>query len=104
MSYDIKDFYPNIKEPLLDKAIEFARKYTHIDEQTIRIIKHCRKNILIDEKRQVWIKKSTNGEFDVTQGSLDSCQICELVGIYLLSNLQNLWTLREMDSTEMMDF
>ena len=22
---DIKDFYPNIKEPLLDKAIEFAR-------------------------------------------------------------------------------
>lgn len=87
LSYDIKDFYPNIKEPLLDKAIEFARKYTHIDEQTIRIIKHCRKNILIDEKRQVWIKKSTNGEFDVTQGSLDSCQICELVGIYLLSEI-----------------
>ena len=35
----------------------------------------------------MWIKKSTNGEFDVTQGSLDSCQICELVGIYLLSEI-----------------
>ena len=32
----------------------------------------------------VWIKKGDNPYFDVTMGSYDGAEICELVGLYLL--------------------
>ena len=32
----------------------------------------------------------TTSAFDVTMGSYDGAEICELVGLYLLSQLQNL--------------
>ena len=34
--------------------------------------------------------KKTTSAFDVTMGSYDGAEICELVGLYLLSQLQNL--------------
>ena len=35
-------------------------------------------------------KKSTESCFDVTTGSFDSAEICELVGLYIQSNLENI--------------
>ena len=39
------------------------------------------------KKDTVWVKKGTAGNFDVTMGSYDGAEVCELVGIYILSTL-----------------
>ena len=52
---------------------------------TINLIMHCRKSILFGDQG-TWTKK--NGSlFDVTMGSYDGAEICELVGQYLLHEL-----------------
>ena len=83
---DIKDFYPSITEKILDNAMELAKEYTTISDDNIRIIKHCRKSLLF-EKDTAWVKKGTAGNFDVTMRSYDGAEVCELVGIYILSAL-----------------
>ena len=37
----------------------------------------------------MWIKKN-NSEFDVTMGSYDGAEICELVGLFLLHELSTI--------------
>ena len=38
-----------------------------------------------------WVKKSdSNSLFDVTMGSYDGAEICELVGLYVLERLRSL--------------
>ena len=79
---DIKEYYPSITEELLVKALEFAKNYTPIDGETTNVIMHCRKSILFGENK-TWIKNN-NSLIDVTMGSFDGAEICELVGLYLL--------------------
>ena len=80
IQFDIKEFYPTITEEILDNVISFAQKYVPIDNSTIRTIKHCRKSLLF-YKNEAWKKKCTTSCFDVTMGSYDDAEICELVGI-----------------------
>ena len=70
---------------MLRRAIEFAKTITQIDEKYINIIFHARKSVLF-YKGQMWIKKE-NEHFDVTMGSWDGAEICELVGLYILVQL-----------------
>ena len=70
---DIKDFYPSTTEKILNNAIEFAKEYTTIIDDDIRIIKHCRRFLLF-EKDATWVKKGTAGNFDVTMGSYDGAK------------------------------
>ena len=83
---DIKEFYPSITERTLDKAISFASEHTTITAESIRIIKHSRKSLLF-HLDQSWKKKDSNSCFDVTMGSFDGAEICELIGIYMQSIL-----------------
>ena len=83
---DIADFYPSISQELLSKAIRFARKFTAIENSSLDIIQHARKSLLFDQNN-IWIKKN-NPHFDVTMGSYDGAEICELVGLYLLDEIQ----------------
>ena len=90
VKFDIVNFYPSITEELLDKALEFASQYHTISESDKSIIKHARKSLLFSNEGE-WVKKTGNNElFDVTMGSYDGAEICELVGLYLLSKLQPL--------------
>ena len=82
---DIKDFYPSIPEENLDAAIVFAQMNTNISNDDIRIIKHSRKSLLF-HNTDAWKKKSEFC-FDVTMGILDGAEVCELVGIFILSHL-----------------
>ena len=50
------------------------------------IIQHFRKSLLFSEDK-AWRKKEGPGLFDVTMGSYDGAEICELVGIFVLSQL-----------------
>ena len=88
IQFDIKDFYPSINENLLQQSIIFARQYTHISEEQEKIIFSCRKSILV-YSGEIW-EKTENKDFDVTQGSYDGAEVCELVGLFLLSQLTQL--------------
>ena len=87
---DIVEFYPSITEDLLDKAIAWARQFTAISDNDIVIIKHARKSLLF-HKNHTWSKRNSNSTFDVTMGSYDGAEICELVGLFILNSLQTLF-------------
>ena len=85
-SFDINSFYPSIRESLVSKAISFAKNYTTISDKDIDIIMHCRKSLLFDNET-AWTKKNHSSMFDVTMGSFDGAEVCELIGLFLLNNL-----------------
>ena len=85
---DIAEFYPSISEEILDNAILFAQQYIHIPEKDLRTIKHCKKSLLYNNN-EPWEKKNTESCFYITMDSFDGAQIRELVGIHILSLLQN---------------
>lgn len=86
---DIKEFYPSITKETLSKAIDFAKKYTTITEKDTRTIFHCRKSMLIHNEG-TWKKKTSHDCFDVTMGSYDGAEVCELLGLFILNNLSEL--------------
>ena len=55
----------------------------------MRVIKHSRKSLLFF-KNEAWTKKSSNNCFDVTMGSYDGAEICELVGLHILDELSKI--------------
>ena len=83
--FDIKDFYPSIKESLLLEALNFAATHVKISKSELDTVRHARKSLLFDDSH-TWIKRD-GGLFDVTMGAFDGAEVCELVGTYLLSLL-----------------
>ena len=87
IKFDIVEFYPSISEGLLRKAMDFARRFTVITNQEKEVIWHARKSLLFGAN-STWLKKSGD-QFDVTMGSYDGAEICELVGLYMLDLLSH---------------
>ena len=87
IQYDIEAYYPSITEPLLDKAIDFARGFYDITEDEKNMIKTCRQSILYGTDNHPWTKKDSN--FDVTMGSLDGAELSELIGLFMLNEAKN---------------
>ena len=81
--FDIKDFYPSISEYLVMEALNFAKRHLMISKDDIETIRYARKSLLFDSSH-AWIKRD-GGLFDVTMGAYDGAEVCELVGIYMLS-------------------
>ncbi len=86
ISFDIVDFYPSISENLVDQALSWASNLAIITKDEISIIKHARKSVLFNDGKP-WTKKDSNSLFDVTMGSYDGAEICELVGLFILNKL-----------------
>lgn len=86
ISFDVVDFYPSISEELLKQALTFATQYDEITENEKHIIIQAKKSLLFNGN-STWCKKTSNSLFDVTMGSFDGAETCELVGSYLLSKL-----------------
>ena len=84
--FDVCDFYPSITEKLLCKALDFANSYRPISQHERDIIIHAKRSLLFS-KHVPWEKKNSNDRFDVTMGSFDGAETCELVGCYILSRL-----------------
>ena len=81
ISFDIVDFYPSISEKLLNEALAWASDLATITENDISIIKLARKSLFFGNGK-LWTKKDrSNSLFDVTMGSFDGAEICELVGL-----------------------
>ena len=87
IKFEIVEFYPSISEELLERAINYAKSISAITEQQECIIWHSRKSLLFNEK-STWTKKDWT-MFDVTMGSFDGAEICELVGLYTLNLLSS---------------
>ena len=81
IKFGIAEFYPSISEDLLNKSIDYAKSFKTIGENVINAIKL---------KDGTWVKKSDNELFDVTTGSFNGAEVCELVGLYLLDKLSKL--------------
>ena len=86
--FDIEEFYPSISQDLLNKALDFASTHDNITMDERNIIIYAKKSTLI-HKQQPWQKKGDT-TFEVTMGSYDGAETCELVGSFLLSQLQDL--------------
>ena len=74
-------------EKLLDQALCWASSLANISKD-ISIIKHARKSLLFNNEKP-WIKKDSNSLFDVTMGSFDGAEVCELVGLFILNHLNS---------------
>ena len=88
IKFDIPDFYPSITEHLLERFIEYAKKFATIEHKTLKAILLARKSLLFS-KGEIWVKKDKSS-FDVTMRSFDGAEICKIVGLYLLDKLSNL--------------
>ena len=80
------DFYPSISEKLLSEALNYGKQFIAISEDDREIIMHVRKSLLFDNNTS-WIKKDGASMFDVTMGSFDGAEICELIGLFVLYKL-----------------
>ncbi len=85
----------NSKHNLIKKIIMFVVDFCPlwhlinlaiITKDEISIIKHARKSVLFNDGKP-WTKKDSNSLFDVTMGSYDGAEICELVGLFILNKL-----------------
>ena len=82
IKFNIGDLYPSISKDLLLKAIDFAKSVIHIQDKFIETIQYSCKALLFN-KSGVWVKKD-NPDLNVTMGSYDETEVCELVGLYIL--------------------
>ena len=89
IKFDTREFYSSITEDILKTSLSFANEYQDIPEEDIRIINHCHKCLLFKDN-QSWKKKDADSCFDVTMGSYDRAEICELIGIYILSRMSTI--------------
>ena len=87
LKFDVEAFYPSISKKLLSKAINYARTVTEVTKEEEDIIHHCRRSILVGPDNTLW-QKVSNPEFDVTMGSGDGAEICELVGLFMLHQME----------------
>ncbi|XP_067940660.1 uncharacterized protein [Watersipora subatra] len=83
ITFDVVEFYPSIKSNLLLKSLDFASEYATITDEERHIIMHSKKSIL-HHSGEDWGKSSADNLFDVTMGSHDGAETCELVGCFLL--------------------
>jgi hypothetical protein len=84
ITFDVCEFYPSITEKLLNKALDYGSQFTTITQQDRKIIIHAKRSLLYHNNCP-WIKKNTTKMFDVTMGSYDGAETCELIGLYMLS-------------------
>ena len=90
VQFDISEFYPSITKCLLQAAIDFAKQHVSISEKDTEIIMHVRRALLF-KNNEAWVKKNGDPSFDVTMGSFDGAEICEMVGLYILHVLSNVY-------------
>ena len=86
--FDVEQFYPSIDEELLRKAIIWGSEYVSFSEEEKDAIFAARRSVMY-LNGVPWSKKGEK-VFDVGMGSFDGAEICELVGLFLLSELSDL--------------
>ena len=82
---DVCSMYGSINEDLLKRSIEWSNTIEGgLSEDEIKAIYVSRESLLFKDKEQ-WVK--TAGNFDVTMGSKDGAEVCELVDLFLIHHI-----------------
>ena len=85
MQFDIEEFYPSISKELILKSITYAKTLVNTSDEEINTIMHSRiMHSLLFNNTAIWIKKNGDPDFDVTMGSFDGAELCELVGLCIV--------------------
>ena len=63
-------------------------QFTTVSDEDVEINTHARKTLLFD-KNKTWIKRSDSPMFNVPMGCYDGAEVCELVGLFILSKLSS---------------
>ncbi len=84
ITFDVCEFYPSISQELLMKALDYASRFTTITDQDREIVLHAKRSLLYHQNSP-WMKRNAENTFDVTMGSYDGAETCELIGLYMLS-------------------
>ena len=87
--FNVVEFYPSITEALLKHALDFASEHVNISANERQAVINSKHSLLFS-KGQPWEKRNSTSNFDVTMGSYDGAETCELVGCYLLSQLKQI--------------
>ena len=88
MNWDIDNFYASITPNLLHQSLDWAVEYVGITPQQKNvIIQSCQSFLYFGG--QPWRKKGDD-IFDVGMGAYHGAQLCELVGLFLMSRLAHI--------------
>ena len=85
LQFDVVDFYASISPQLLENSLAFAASYMPISKITRDTILQATNSFLFSDK-QAWVKNQ-GGTFDITMGGYHGAEVCDLVGLFLLSQL-----------------
>ena len=77
--FDVVEFYPSITEALLKRALDFASEHVNISANERQAVINSKHSLLFS-KGQPWEKRNSTSNFDVTMGSYDGADTCELLG------------------------
>ena len=82
-------YYASITPALVKKSIAFAATYVNISAtEKATIFQAC--NSFLFSEGQEWIKKQ-GATFDITMGGFHGAEVCDLVGLFLLSQLREIF-------------
>ena len=87
IEFDVVEFYPSISEQLLTNALKWANNYISISEYDMKVVMQAKRSLLFS-KGEIWTKKGD--PFDVPMGSYDGAESCELVGLFMLHQMEEL--------------
>ena len=86
-TFHIAYFYPSITDNPLIKTLKWAHKYHNIAVTEFDATMHARRTILYDHNGKVWTTRNSKNLFDVSMGANDGAEICELIGLYILTEI-----------------
>ena len=61
--------------------------HTSIDDHEYETIMLSRRTLLHDSKGNMWTRKKTTKQFDVSMGVFDGAEVCELIGLCIISTI-----------------
>ena len=77
ITFDVVNFYPSMVKNLMLKSLQFAENYTTITQLEKEIITQAKDTMLLHDNIP-WKKSGSSDLFDVTMGSFDGAETCDL--------------------------
>ena len=86
LNFDVESFYSSISLELVHRALSWSRLKTTVSNIESDIIIESCKSLLFTQDG-IWMK-TDSGLHDITMGSFSGAEICEMIGLYMLSRLR----------------
>ena len=88
INWDIDNYYASITPTLVEQSLDWAMQYADSTPQQRKIINQACQSFL-HFRGQPWMKKG-DVNFDVGMGAYHGAQLCEIVGLFMMSRLAHI--------------